>query len=170
MPEERIQNLEGLMNSHVHDGSNSNSIDIFNNDDTQTAIDDNEYMFATATASDNMKIEDATEHALDGDALSETIYTLNCPYNGTIRIKYDGKEEVTNAQVKIEVRDIKTVYVIEYSRSLNLNYVAYSRDIDVKIGYKIYIKLTKQIIPAIGYLKNFEVCYDITKNQGTSFI
>jgi len=159
------------MDTHPHDGGTSAYIDIFDETDTQTAIDDNEYMYASVLASDETQREDDTEHALDGSSLDETIYTIQCPYPGTMRIKYDGKREVTNARSVIYVYDMKGAETDSVVQSLNLNsYAAYSEDFTVRIGYTIEIHLEKNIIPAIGFLKNFEVCYELTKNQGVSFI
>jgi len=171
MSEERLENLASLMDTHIHDGSNSAFIDIFDEDDTQTAIDDNEYMYASVAASDETHLEDDTEHILSGSTLEETIHTVDCPYPGTMRIKYDGKREVANARAVIYVYNIKGNEVDDFSQSLNLNsYDSYSQDVDVRIGYTVEIHLEKDITPAIGYLKNFEVCYDETKDQGISFI
>ena len=169
--EDRVKNQEHLMDTHSHKGGASVNLDLFDEEDTSQSIEDNEYIFGHITASDTTKLEDATEHVLDGSDLEENIYTIRIAYPGTIRIKYDGKREVTNAWAKIYIYDIEGGNVTSTEQFLNLgSYVSYSEDFDVKIGYSIGINLRKAITPAKAYLKNFEVCYDITKDQGTSFI
>lgn len=167
--EKRIEDQEHLMATHVHKGNVSYKLDTLSEDEVDDLIEENEQIFADITASDEVRLEDATEVTNVGEGV-KLIYTVSNAYPGTLRVKYEGKDSVTgDAFIVVLIKDSEGTQTDSNSDSLTTDYVAYSNDFTVGMAYTIEVQLNTSG-GATGYMKNFSICYDIDKNQGVEFI
>lgn len=167
--ENRIEDQEHLMATHVHKGNVSYKLDTLSEDEVNDLIEENEQLFADITASDEMKLEKTTEVTNVAEGV-KLIYTISNAYPGTLRVKVDGKESVTgDAFIVVLIKDSEGTQTDSESFDLTTDYVSYSNDFTVGMAYTIDVQLNTSG-GATGYMKNLSVCYDIDKNQGVEFI
>lgn len=167
--ENRIADQEHLMATHVHKGNVSYKLDTLSETDVDALILANEDIYASITASDEVRLEDATEITNVSEGV-KLIYTISNAYPGTIRVKADGKESVTgDAFIVVLIKNPEGTQTDSESFPLTTDYVSYSDDFTVGIAYTVEIQLNTSG-GATGYMKNVEICYDITKDQGVTFL